>query len=148
MIALIDYGSGNVRSVFNALKSLGADVRLTADPAEISRAEKIVLPGVGAFGDCVRGLEERGLWHVMRDMLDSGVPSLANGVGNLPIHLIGRHRGEVRKGLVLLRRLIGLNSHVRFPSAYLLEMSSLSTVSNSHLISFQVSIAILSSGEC
>ena len=81
MVALIDYGSGNVRSVFNALKSLGADVRLTADPSEISRAEKIVLPGVGAFGDCVRGLEERGLWHVMRDMLDSGVPFLGICVG-------------------------------------------------------------------
>ena len=49
MLALIDYGSGNVRSVFNALKSLGAEVRLTADAAEIARAERIVLPGVGAF---------------------------------------------------------------------------------------------------
>jgi imidazoleglycerol phosphate synthase glutamine amidotransferase subunit HisH len=44
MIALIDYGSGNVRSVFNALKSLGADVRLTADPAEISRADNPLFP--------------------------------------------------------------------------------------------------------
>jgi imidazole glycerol-phosphate synthase subunit HisH len=54
-VALIDYGAGNVRSVFNALKFLGADVNLTADAAEIRRASRVVLPGVGAFGDCVRG---------------------------------------------------------------------------------------------
>ena len=45
MIALIDYGSGNVRSVFNALRQHGADVQLTADPAVIARAKRIVLPG-------------------------------------------------------------------------------------------------------
>ncbi len=81
MIALIDYGSGNVRSVFNALTSLGAKVRLTADVGEISRAEKIVLPGVGAFGDCVRGLQERDLWGPMQDSLASGRPFLGICVG-------------------------------------------------------------------
>ncbi len=81
MIALIDYGSGNVRSVFNALTSLGADVRLTADAGEISRAEKIVLPGVGAFGDCVHGLQERDLWGPMQDSLASGKPFLGICVG-------------------------------------------------------------------
>ena len=81
MIALIDYGSGNVRSVFNALTSLGADVRLTSDVGEISRAEKIVLPGVGAFGDCVRGLQERDLWEPMQDCLTSGRPFLGICVG-------------------------------------------------------------------
>jgi len=80
-VALIDYGSGNVRSVFNALTSLGADVRLTADAGEISRAEKIVLPGVGAFGDCVRGLQERDLWGPMQDSLASGRPFLGICVG-------------------------------------------------------------------
>src|SRR5262245_54065193 len=81
MLALIDYGSGNVRSVFNALKSLGADVRLTAAVAEIRAAERVVLPGVGAFGDCVRGLEERGLWPVMHDVLQSAKPFLGICVG-------------------------------------------------------------------
>lgn len=81
MIALIDYGSGNVRSVFNALTSLGADVRLTADVGEISRAEKVVLPGVGAFGDCVRGLKERELWEPMQDCLASSRPFLGICVG-------------------------------------------------------------------
>ena len=81
MIALIDYGSGNVRSVFNALKQHGADVLLTADPAEIARAKRIVLPGVGAFADCVRGLKERGLWDVMQDALQDGRPFLGICVG-------------------------------------------------------------------
>ncbi len=81
MIALIDYGSGNVRSVFNALTSLGADVRLTADVGEISRAEKVVLPGVGAFGDCVSGLKERGLWEPMQACLAGSQPFLGICVG-------------------------------------------------------------------
>ena len=81
MIALIDYGSGNVRSVFNALRQHGADVQLTADPAVIARAERVVLPGVGAFGDCVRGLRERGLWDVMHAALQDGRPFLGICVG-------------------------------------------------------------------
>jgi len=82
MLALVDYGSGNVRSVFNALKSLGADdVRLTADADEILAAKRVVLPGVGAFGDCVRGLKERALWEVMQGALQSGRPFLGICVG-------------------------------------------------------------------
>ncbi len=81
MLALIDYGSGNVRSVFNALRQHGADVQLTADPAVIAHANRIVLPGVGAFGDCVRGLKERGLWDVMHAALQDGRPFLGICVG-------------------------------------------------------------------
>jgi glutamine amidotransferase len=81
MVALVDYGSGNVRSVFNALKSLGAEVQLTADPARIRAADRVVLPGVGAFGDCVRGLKERGLWVLMHECLGSGRPFLGICVG-------------------------------------------------------------------
>ncbi len=81
MIALIDYGSGNVRSVFNALKSLGADVKLTANPDEIRAAQRVVLPGVGAFADCVSGLKERGLWEVMQGCLTSEQPFLGICVG-------------------------------------------------------------------
>ena len=81
MIALIDYGSGNVRSVFNALLQHGADVRLTSDRDVIARAERIVLPGVGAFGDCVEGLKQRGLWDVMQGVLGDGRPFLGICVG-------------------------------------------------------------------
>jgi imidazole glycerol-phosphate synthase subunit HisH len=80
-VALIDYGAGNVRSVYNALKFLGADVRLTADAGEINAAHRVVLPGVGAFGDCVRGLKERGLWETTQSCLTDGRPFLGICVG-------------------------------------------------------------------
>jgi glutamine amidotransferase len=60
MIALVDYGIGNLRSVQKALLAVEADVCLTTDPADIRRAEKVILPGVGAFGDGMRGLEAGG----------------------------------------------------------------------------------------
>ena len=80
-VALIDYGAGNVRSVYNALKFLGGDVRLTADGAEIKAASRVVLPGVGAFGDCVKGLKERGLWEITQSCLTDGRPFLGICVG-------------------------------------------------------------------
>lgn len=80
-VALIDYGSGNVRSVYNALKFLGTDARLTDKADEILGAERVILPGVGAFGDCVRGLRERGLWEITKACLSSGRPFLGICVG-------------------------------------------------------------------
>ena len=54
---VIDYGSGNLRSAAKALAAAGADVEVTADPAAVAAAERIVLPGVGAFADCRAGLD-------------------------------------------------------------------------------------------
>ena len=81
MIALIDYGSGNIRSVFKALQHEGADVRLVGTPEELVQAEAVVLPGVGAFADCVRGIESRGLWNPLLAWLESGKPFLGICVG-------------------------------------------------------------------
>ncbi|HEY2342772.1 MAG TPA: imidazole glycerol phosphate synthase subunit HisH [Chthoniobacteraceae bacterium] len=81
MIALIDYGSGNIRSVFNALRHQGADVQLVSSAGSLSDANAVVLPGVGAFGDCVRGLQQRGLWDPMREWMNSGKPFLGICVG-------------------------------------------------------------------
>ena len=81
MIALIDYGSGNIRSVINALRHEGADVELTDDPARVAAADAVVLPGVGAFGDCVRGLQSRGLWEPLREWLAADRPFLGICVG-------------------------------------------------------------------
>lgn len=61
MIAIVDYGMGNVRSLLNAFEYLGAPATITADPLELDRAERIVLPGVGAFGDAMRAIRERAL---------------------------------------------------------------------------------------
>ena len=81
MLALIDYGSGNIRSVTNALKREGADVELVSDPARLAEADGIVLPGVGAFGDCVRGLQTRGLWEPLAAWLAADKPFLGICVG-------------------------------------------------------------------
>jgi len=65
MIAVVDYGMGNLRSLSNALESVGADVILASSAEELRRAERIVLPGVGAFGDAARALRERGLMDAL-----------------------------------------------------------------------------------
>ena len=81
MIALIDYGSGNLRSVSKALQHEGADVRIVDSPEALAGASAVVLPGVGAFGDCVRNLQERKLWNPIQDWLTSGRPFLGICLG-------------------------------------------------------------------
>lgn len=81
MIALLDYGSGNLRSVENALRHEGAEVKLVPSPEHLDGASAMILPGVGAFGDCVHGLQARGLWQPVLDWLDSGRPFLGICVG-------------------------------------------------------------------
>src|SRR5687768_11407869 len=81
MIALIDYGSGNLRSVQNALRHEGAEPQLVSNARALSEADAVVLPGVGAFGDCVNGLRSRGLWDVLREWLAADKPFLGICVG-------------------------------------------------------------------
>ncbi len=81
MIALIDYGIGNLRSVEKALARAGADVVLTSDPVVILRADKVVLPGVGAFGDGMAGLETRRLLEPVREIIQRGTPFLGICLG-------------------------------------------------------------------
>ncbi len=80
-IIIIDYGMGNLYSVQNALKAIGAEPVITSDAAVIARAEKILLPGVGAFGDCMANLEKSGLIPVIRECLASGQPFLGICLG-------------------------------------------------------------------
>lgn len=80
-ITIIDYGMGNLYSVVNALKSLGAEPIVTSDANVIANAEKILLPGVGAFGDCMANLEKSGLIPVIKDALNSGKPFLGICLG-------------------------------------------------------------------
>jgi imidazole glycerol-phosphate synthase subunit HisH len=60
MIAIIDYGMGNLRSVQKGFEKIGCDAVVTSDPKLLQEAERVVLPGVGAFRDCMRNLEEAG----------------------------------------------------------------------------------------
>ena len=100
-IALIDYGIGNLRSVEKALQAVGGDIMLTEDPKVILRAEKVVLPGVGAFGDGMAGLRKRGLVDVVRAVYEIGTPLLGICVGMQLLFDISEELGE-HEGLGLL----------------------------------------------
>jgi glutamine amidotransferase len=71
-VAVIDSGSGNLRSVERALTAAGGRVQVTADPEVVAKAERIFVPGQGAFGDCVSVLQERGLDQAIREVVASG----------------------------------------------------------------------------
>jgi len=73
VVALLDYGIGNLRSAQKALQRVGADARLTADTDEISRSDAVVLPGVGAFGRCVEELSRSGLFGIAADAAGKAV---------------------------------------------------------------------------
>lgn len=81
MIALLDYGSGNLRSAHRALLKVGAEVRVVQRPGEIGDAQGMVLPGVGAFDDCVNALRKQDLLEAARKFIKSGRPFLGICVG-------------------------------------------------------------------
>lgn len=81
MIAVLDYGIGNLRSAEKALQHLGADARLTTDPDRAVAADGVVLPGVGAFGPCAAALRTSGLEEAARSAIEAGVPFLGICVG-------------------------------------------------------------------
>jgi glutamine amidotransferase len=81
VIALIDYGSGNLRSVHKALLKVGADVRIARRPQEMAGAQAVVLPGVGAFDDCINALRKQEVLEASRSFIDSGKPFLGICVG-------------------------------------------------------------------
>ena len=81
MIAIIDYDIGNLRSVQKALEHVGADARLITTPAELAQADKVVLPGVAAFGDAVEELRSMGLAEPLRDAVRGGMPFLGFCLG-------------------------------------------------------------------
>jgi glutamine amidotransferase len=81
LIAVLDYGIGNLRSAQKALEKVGADARLTADESIIRDATGVVLPGVGAFARCMEALERTGLASIAKEMATSDVPFLGICIG-------------------------------------------------------------------
>ena len=81
LVAVLDYGIGNLRSAQKALQHCGADARLTADPGLVADAAAVVLPGVGAFGACMNALRAAGLEPVVHDAVASGNPFMGICVG-------------------------------------------------------------------
>src|SRR5882724_9736680 len=81
MIALVDYGMGNLRSVEKALARVGADVRIVSAAGEMVNANALVVPGVGAFGDCMENLTRLGLVDPIREFIASKRPFLGICLG-------------------------------------------------------------------
>lgn len=85
MIAIIDYGAGNLHSVKNSLEYIGADWIITGDPKIIKKADHVILPGVGAFGNAMNCMQENGLIDAVKDVALSGKPFLGICLG---LHLL------------------------------------------------------------
>ena len=111
MIAIIDYGMGNLRSAQKGLEKAGHEAIITESSAAIDRAEAVVLPGVGAFKDCFEGLRERGLINTVQKAAASGKPFLGICVG-LQLLFEYSEEGEGSEGLGILP-----GNVIRFPEA-------------------------------
>ena len=81
MIALIDYGMGNLHSVAKAIERANGKIRLVKTPAELEDCDRIVLPGVGAFRDCISALNQSGLGEAIKDRCAKGTPFLGICLG-------------------------------------------------------------------
>ena len=115
-VVIVDYGVGNLLSVGRALESCGATVVLAEDGATLARASRLVLPGVGAFGDCVNALRARGLDHAIMEHIAKGRPLLGICVGMQMLLEVseefGRHEGlGVIPGLVTAIPKVDANGH-------------------------------------
>lgn len=103
MIAIIDYGMGNLHSVYNALHTIGADVCITRDPKIIANADKMVLPGVGAFYDCMKNLHDYQLIDVLNEeVCGKKKPLLGICLGMQALFSYGEEKGGI-KGLGYLK---------------------------------------------
>lgn len=81
MIAILDYDAGNIKSVEKAMQLLGQEVTITRDRDEILRADKVILPGVGAFGDAMGKIRQYGLFDVIHEVVDNKTPFLGICLG-------------------------------------------------------------------
>jgi len=109
MIALIDYGVGNLLSVAKALESVGGQIELVDNPADLQRADAVILPGVGNFGDGMEHLNQRGLASAVLDSINSGKPFLGICLG-MQLLLEGSEEAPGMKGLGVFKGQV-----VRFP---------------------------------
>lgn len=100
-VTVVDYGLGNLYSVERALQSQGVEVRLSSDPEEIARAGRLVLPGVGAFADGMRGLRDKQLVEPLREYARTGKPLLGICLGMQMLATVSEEFGE-HEGLDLI----------------------------------------------
>src|SRR5258706_13265919 len=101
MIAIADYGIGNLGSVTKAFRRAGAEVVLTGDPAVLRAADALILPGDGAFGATMDEVTRRGLLPVLRETVEAGKPLLGVFVGRqLLLQESGGHRRDRGRGVL------------------------------------------------
>ena len=100
-VILIDAGTGNLRSVQKALENVGANVERTDNPKRVLAGKRIILPGVGAFGDFMSGLRQRGLEEAVQEIVKRDMPLLGICVGMQALFEVGEEMGDY-KGLSLL----------------------------------------------
>ena len=112
MIALLDYGAGNVRSVQKALTAAGGDVRLVPNPETVAQADAVVLPGVGAFDDCINAMQRQELFEAARAFVSTGKPFLGICVGYQALFEKSEEFNSCAAGLGIFE-----GSVVRFPDA-------------------------------
>src|ERR1700730_16938212 len=101
MIAIIDYQMGNLRSVQKGFEKVGYEATITSDPAVLARASKVVLPGVGAFGDAMAELKRRKLVDLIRQAVGAGKPFLGICLGLQLLFDVGYENGQ-HEGLGIL----------------------------------------------
>lgn len=112
MIAIVDYGMGNLRSVQKALQKLGFEAEIVADAETVRRADKLILPGVGAFGAAMQNLRRAGLDSAVREFIEMGKPFLGICLGLQLLFTYSEETwtGQNEQGLGILRGKV-----VRFP---------------------------------
>jgi len=100
MIAIIDYGMGNLRSVQKGFEKVGFQAVITGDPEVVRKADKVVLPGVGAFGDAMTNLRTAGMTEVIQETVNAGKPLLGICLG-LQLMFECSEEGGLHEGLKL-----------------------------------------------
>lgn len=114
-VAIFDYGSGNLRSALRAIQRVGADAWLTSDLTEASRADGLVVPGVGAFAACMQGIRDTGLDTVIRQRVATQAPVLGICVGQQVLFSQGRERGHRVEGIGVFPGLVDRLEAPRVP---------------------------------
>lgn len=116
MIAIIDYGMGNLRSVHKGFEHAGVeDVRVTSDPREAASADGLVLPGVGAFRDCAANLRNSGMWDIVLERTAAGTPMLGICLGLQLLATVGYEDGEWQGLGIVPGACVRLSGDVKVP---------------------------------
>jgi imidazole glycerol-phosphate synthase subunit HisH len=114
-VALVDYGAGNLRSVENALREVGAGVVVTRDPEAVRRADRVVVPGQGSMPECAAAMQRSGVAEALREAVTRGAPVLGICVGLQLLFEDGEEAGGARGLGILPGRIEKLPAGVKLP---------------------------------